>query len=156
MVAANRHHKEPPVYKVGDKMFLSTKNIRTEKPSKKLNDKYIGLFKIKKLVGLSYQLELPHIMKIHNVFHSNLLWKTANDPLPSQRNSSLPPTVMNNEEKWKVNNILDAKRDRSNKKVLFWMKWKGYDNDKAWYDTTNFDHAQDIVNDFYKQNLTKL
>ena len=54
MVAANCHRKKSSVYKVGDEVFLLTKNIRTEKPSKKLNDKYIGPFKIKKLIGLSY------------------------------------------------------------------------------------------------------
>ena len=83
VVATNCHRKEPPVYKVGDEVFLSTKNIRTEKPSKKLNDKNIGPFKIKKLVGSLYQLELPHTMKIHDVFYPNLLRKAANDLLPS-------------------------------------------------------------------------
>ena len=39
--------------------------------------------------------------------------------------------------------------------MVFRMKWKGYDNDKTWYDATNFDHAQDIVDNFYKQNPTK-
>ena len=59
------------MYKVGDKVFLSTKNIKTERHSKKLDDEKIGPFKIKKLVGLLYQLELPPIMKIHDVFHLN-------------------------------------------------------------------------------------
>ena len=54
VVAANRHRKEPPIYKVEDEIFLSTKNIRMEKPLKKLDNKNISLFKIKKLVGLSY------------------------------------------------------------------------------------------------------
>ena len=54
VIAANCHRKEPPVYKVGDKIFLSTKNIKTERPSKKLDNKNISPFKIKKLVGLSY------------------------------------------------------------------------------------------------------
>ena len=54
VVVANCHHKEPPVYKVGNKVFLSTKNIRTERLLKKLDDKNIDSFKIKKLVGLLY------------------------------------------------------------------------------------------------------
>ena len=40
-------------------------------------------------------------------------------------------------------------------KVLFQVKQKGYNNNKAWYNTTHFDHTKDIVNNFYKQNPTK-
>ena len=65
--------KKPPAYKIRNKMFLSTKNIRTERLLKKLDNKNIDLFKIKKLVGLLYQLELPHTMKIYDVFYPNLL-----------------------------------------------------------------------------------
>ena len=99
MIAANCHWKKPPAYKVGDKVFLLTRNIKTERSSKKLDDKNIGPFKIKKLVGLLYQLELPHTMKIYDVFHPNLLWKAANNPLPGQQNISPSPTVVNDKEK---------------------------------------------------------
>ena len=122
MVAANHHRKEPLVYKIDNKVFLSTKNIRTEKPSKKLDNKNISPFKIKKLVGLSYQLKLSYIMKIYNVFHPNLLWKVVNNPLPGQQNSPPPLTVVNNKEKWEVDNILDVKRGKGGKKMLFWVK----------------------------------
>ena len=59
----------------------------------------IGLYKVKKLVRLSYQLELLHTMKIYGVFHFNLLWKTATNPLSGQQNSLLPSTVVDNKEK---------------------------------------------------------
>ena len=50
--AADRHQKSVE-YKVGNSVWLSTKNIRTERPSKKLDHKIVGPFKIKALVGLS-------------------------------------------------------------------------------------------------------
>ena len=99
VVAANCHCKKPLVYKISNELFLLTKNIRTERPLKKFDNKNIGLFKIKKLVGSLYQLELPYTMKIHNVFHPNLLQKAANNSLSGQQNIPLLPTVVNNKEK---------------------------------------------------------
>ena len=82
----------------------------------------INPYKIKKLIRSPYRLDLPHTMKIHDVFHPNLLRKAATDPLPSQQNSSLPPTVVNNKEEWEVDDILDAKHGKGGKKVLFQVK----------------------------------
>ena len=49
--AADRHQKSvEDEYKVGDNVWLSTKNIKTEKLSKKLDHKMVGPFKIKALV----------------------------------------------------------------------------------------------------------
>ena len=70
----------------------------------------IDPYKIKKLVGLSYQLELLTSMKIYNVFHSSLLWKAAKDPLPGQHNDPTPPVIVNDKKKWEINDILDAKK----------------------------------------------
>ena len=73
VVAANHYQKKLLAYKVEDKVFLSTRNIKMEQRLKKLDDKNISPFKIKKLVRSLYQLELPYTIKIHNVFHPNLL-----------------------------------------------------------------------------------
>ena len=97
-VAANHHHKEPLAYKIDNMVWLLTRNIKTDRPSKKLNHKMIGLYKVKELIKSSYQLELLHTIKIHNIFHPNLLWKAVDNPLPDQCNSPPPSTVVNNKE----------------------------------------------------------
>ena len=70
--AVDRDRKEVE-YKVRDEVWLSTKNLKTERPSKKLDHKMIGPYKVKQLVKLSCQLDLSTSMKIHNVFHPSLL-----------------------------------------------------------------------------------
>ena len=69
---ANQHQKDVE-YEVKDMMFLSSKNIKTQRLSKKLNNKMLEPFKIVKKVERAFQLELLRTMLIHNVFHLSLL-----------------------------------------------------------------------------------
>ena len=99
MKTANGHRKASPKYKVSDRVWLSTRNIYTERLSKKLDNKKISPYPITKLVESLYQLKLPASMHIHDVFHSNLLRLAAKNPLPGQYNDLLPPVIVNNEKK---------------------------------------------------------
>jgi len=66
--------KPPPAYQVGDLVMLSGRNIRTRRPSKKLDHKNHGPFQIEKIVSLlAVRLTLPRKWKIHNVFQVSLL-----------------------------------------------------------------------------------
>ena len=49
-------------------------------------------------------------MKIHNVFHPCLLRLYTNDPLSGQENEEPPPVVVDNDNEWEVDDILDAKK----------------------------------------------
>ena len=84
---------------MSDKVWLLTKNIKIKRPSKKLDHKMIGLFKVKQLIKLSYQLDLSTSMKIHNVFHSSLLQKATSDLFFGQHNASAPSVIVDNKEK---------------------------------------------------------
>ena len=97
-------------YKVGNSVWLSTKNIKTKKPLKNPNHKLIGPYKVKKLVGLLYQLKLSTSIKIHDVFYHGLLQKASANPLLSQHNDSTPSIIIDNKEKWEVDDILDARK----------------------------------------------
>ena len=55
-------------------MWLENKNIHLNRPSKKLDQKRYGPFRISKDIGLKvFQLELPEGWMIHNVFNEDLL-----------------------------------------------------------------------------------
>lgn len=83
-------------YKVDNKVWLLTKNIKTKKLLKKLNYKMISLYTIKKLVRLSYQLKLFTSMKTHIIFHPGLLWKTFAKPLLGQYDDFILLVIVDN------------------------------------------------------------
>ena len=69
---ANKHRKEVS-YDIGDKIWLFSKNISTDRLSKKLDYKMIDFFNVIGKKNISLELQLPQAMKIYNVFHPNLL-----------------------------------------------------------------------------------
>jgi hypothetical protein len=59
----------------GDQVWLEAKNFKV-KGAKKLMPRRYGPFKIMKISLVAYQLDLPQLMKIHNVCHESMGWVT--------------------------------------------------------------------------------
>ncbi|KAK3549029.1 hypothetical protein QTP70_027749 [Hemibagrus guttatus] len=59
-IQANRRRRPHPSYQVGQKVWLSTRNLRLKLPCRKLSPKFIGPFEIIRQVNLvAYRLRLP-------------------------------------------------------------------------------------------------
>jgi predicted aspartyl protease len=122
--AANRHRQQAYNFKVGDKVWLNLKNVRTNRPTKKLDAKH-AKFTVTEVIGShSYRLDTPP--GIHNVFHSNLLRPASCDPLPSQVQTDTQPgpQLVQGELEYEVEQILQEKLVRRKRKFL--VKWTGY------------------------------
>jgi transposase InsO family protein len=122
----NQRRQETPTLKEGDRAYLLRKNLRTTRPSDKLDFVKIGPFKIKKkLSDLNYELALPKEMKIHPVFHTSLLEPTNNEATKKQTGIELE------EGEYEVEKILDKRVRRG--KTEYLIKWKGYnENENSW------------------------
>jgi len=97
MKQVNKHRKEVD-YEIESKMFLNERNIVTARSFKKLDDKMLDSFINLDLVGSSYKLELSESMRVHDVFHSDLLRPAVDDLLPDQKNESSDSIVVNDED----------------------------------------------------------
>jgi hypothetical protein len=61
-------------------VYLLRRNIKSDKPSKKLDTIKLGLFKIKEKKGLvTFELRLPKTIRIYPVFYISLLELAALD-----------------------------------------------------------------------------
>ncbi len=74
----SRRHVE---FKVGDRVYLSTENLKLPGPSRTLQERRIGPFTISKVVSpVNYKLALPNEMQIHATFHVKLLHPFVESP----------------------------------------------------------------------------
>ena len=65
---ADHNWKEAPKFKIRDQVLLFTVNLSTMLPAKKLNDKWIGPYKVTKILPNEnvIMLDLPKDLTIHN------------------------------------------------------------------------------------------
>jgi hypothetical protein len=148
---------KPTEFQLGDLVWLNATNITTTRPSKKLDWKRLGPFKIVKRIDLqAYQLELPITMRyIHNVCHVSLLKLYKSTPmLPHGFPPPLPPLyTKDSHDYFEIEAILDSKADRRTTKYL--IKWKGYPNsDNSWEPLSNIP-TRALVKEYHHRNHGK-
>lgn len=146
-------HRTSPQFEVGEKVYLNRKNITTDRPTPKLDYRWLGPYTITEKIGkVAYRLALPHTMKVHNVFHINLLKKEIPDkfkraPIP------LPPVITpDGEEEYEVERILNS---RTNKKgdVSFLVRWKAHlPSEDSWQTESDVRNAKQAIEEFYLEN----
>ena len=86
-------------------VYLATKNIITKRLNKKLNYKYLGLYKvIKKILENNYQLDLLLKVRIYPIFYILLFKDAINvNPISIGRND-----VKVKKEKYKAKKVFDT------------------------------------------------
>jgi len=132
------NRKKPRGYQVGDLVMLSGRNIKTRRPSKKLDHKNHGPFQIEKIVSpLAVRLTLPRKWKIHNVFHVSLLepYQTSEHRAPPDPSRVLREADdIEQSEEYDVDEVMSSVEcSRGNsKRILYLVKWLDYPERKDW------------------------
>ena len=87
-------------------IYLAIKNIITKKPSKKLDYKYLKLYKIiKRISENNYQLDLPLKIRIYPIFHIFLLKDAINVELINTGRNN----VKVNEKEYKAEKVFNTR-----------------------------------------------
>jgi len=149
---SNKARQPDPVLQPGDTVWLRRKNIRTTRPSSKLDYKQIRPYTILEKIGSrAYKLDLPPSIKIHPVFHISLLEPTASsEPIPGHRQPSPPPIIIDEQQEWEIDKILDSRSHRG--KIQYRVKWTGFhDPDRTWYPASNFENSPEAIRQFHTE-----
>jgi hypothetical protein len=148
---ANRKRLPAPQIQEGDKVWLDARHIRTTKPSRKLDWKWLGPYTIKRKVSpYDYQLELLRGLRIHPVHHVSLLDPAEEDLLPGQKVTPPSPVEVDGDQEYQVEWVEDSHVYRNQLQYL--VRWTGYDQ-MAWEPAWDVDGLQalDIFHREYPQ-----
>jgi hypothetical protein len=116
---ANKKRVEHKEFEIGDKVWLNQQNIATDRPTLKLDYRRLGPFKITAKIGKrAYKLQLQKGMKIHNVFHVNMLEKWTPDALGREPIPLLPIIMEEGEEEYEIEEILNSRVQRNKMEYL--------------------------------------
>jgi len=87
-------------------------------------------------------------MKIHNVFHTDLLLpykETEAYGTPFTR----PPLIIDSEEEYEIEAILDTRRKGRGRQVQYLVHWKGYPHsDNSWIAQKDL-HMPELLAEFH-------
>jgi len=138
-------------------VYLDSKDIQTTCLSKKLSHRHLGPYPVERRVRkYAYRLVLPPPMRrLHPVFNVMKLSPAPDDLIVRRhRNPPPPPELIDGEEEYVVEKILNSRMFRQ--KLQYLVKWEGYGIEgNTWEYLENLNHAPlaEKVTEFHTKNL---
>ena len=118
---ADKKRGEVNEYKVEDLVMLSTKDLKYQMVSKrveKLTERFVDPYKVKKIILVNVvELELPSTIRIHPVVNISRIHRYIGQ-VERQRKEQPAPVIIKGEEKQEVERILNKQQIRGKNKYL--------------------------------------
>ena len=137
-------------------IWLSASNIPFNRPSKKLDHKYLDPYEIVEMaVRSACKLKTPGRSARHATFNESLLKPYSPGEFPNQiKKTPPPPELRDGSEEWEVESIKDSRYYRNQLQYL--IHWQGYDvSEDSWEPATHLKHAQELVQEYHTNHPSK-
>jgi hypothetical protein len=112
----NKKRRAGPEYKVGERVMITLKDLKTTRPTQKLAEQNYSPFTVQEIIGHSaYKLHIPTSwVNVHNVFNKSVLKRWVNPMFPSQMEevAKPPAIIIDRNEEWEVELIVKSQRSR--------------------------------------------
>ncbi|XP_013913955.1 PREDICTED: transient receptor potential cation channel subfamily M member 8-like, partial [Thamnophis sirtalis] len=123
-IQAEKKRMEPKPFHIGDRVYLSTKFLKSLQPLKKLGPNFIGPFPITRVINpVTVELLLPKTLRqVHPVFHISLLKQEVISSLRPPALTPPVPIMIEGEQHFEIKEMLDSRIHR--RKTQYLVAWK--------------------------------
>ena len=104
----------------GDEVWLDACNLKIRTPFRKLSPQRYGPFKVMQQISpVAYHIELPQTMKIHDVFHVDLLIPHHQTKAYGETYPQPPSELIDGEEEYEIEEIIDQRTNKQRRKKQY-------------------------------------
>ena len=165
---ANESRAPHPDYKIGDMVYVNTKDFSVDKQSRSLSSKNAGPWKIiRNIDNKAYELEIPEHLKrvgLTPIFHPWKLHLAPTNPFPGQLIEPGPPILIQEDaessphEEYEVLEIVDCRETKkygTQYKATYIGSWDDWNANPPWQPWTDFIRAKEEIRKFHTDNKGK-
>ena len=139
---------------MGDLVLLSTKDLKYQmvgRHTDKFTEHFVKPYKVKAIISSNaIELDLPSIVRIHPVVNvSRVRWYKSQ--VEGQRKEAPQPVVIEGEEEWEMEKIINKRKVRGREKYL--VQWKGCTAEEdTWESRENLKNSKGNIAEKKKKN----
>jgi len=161
---ANASRDDHHAYEVGDLVWVDIANLKTNRPVKKLDDKWAGPYPVVRVGDRTCTLELPREIRIFPTFHVSKLRPYEKGKLPGQdqinkaeRQRFGGKRVLERQDgaedqgRWEIEGILDCHNEDG---LHYLVKWSGA-YEPTWQPAEDLKGSEETIRAYHKKNPTK-
>jgi len=118
--------------------------------SEKLTEHFVGSYKIKGIISSNaVELDLSKSIRIHPVVNVSRV-RLYKPQVEGQKKTPLKPVIIEREEEFEVEKILNKRMVWGKEKFL--VQWKGYTvEEDTWENRENLGNAKELVEEFERE-----